>query len=177
MKFILPSLNLRIERWKWNKEYRIYVSTMGNFKDEHKRNIPIKINQGGYVLINTPYGRQFAHRLVMFTWKPIPNAESLTVDHLNHNKRDNSIYNLEWVTKEENLKRAMEDIDKNQGYYIIGETQKFLSYRDAADWIIKTKNLKNTKCNKNTVANKIRKAVKENKLYNDIEWRMIKNDN
>jgi hypothetical protein len=45
----------------------------------------------------------------MLTWKPIPDAENLTVDHLNHNKRDNSLYNLEWVTQKENLRRAKED--------------------------------------------------------------------
>ena len=110
MRIMLPNFILRVERWKWNKEYRVYVSTLGNFKDEHKNNIPVKINQKGYVYVKTSYGLKAAHRLVMFTWKPIPNAESLTVDHLNHNKRDNSIYNLEWVSREENLKRAEADL-------------------------------------------------------------------
>ena len=36
-KIILPSLNLKIEKWRWNKEYRIFVSSLGNFKDEHKK--------------------------------------------------------------------------------------------------------------------------------------------
>lgn len=45
----------------------------------------------------------------MLTWKPIPNAEELTVDHLNHNKRDNSLDNLEWVTKAENIRRSKQD--------------------------------------------------------------------
>lgn len=49
------------------------------------------------------------HRLVMLTWKPTPEAEMLTVDHLNHNKRDNSLDNLEWVTVEENQVRATRD--------------------------------------------------------------------
>ena len=92
--FILPKMILKIERWKWNKEFRVYVSTLGNFKDEHKNNLPMLINNGGYLLVKTPYGIKLAHRLVMMTWVPIPNAEDLTVDHLNHNKRDNSIYNL-----------------------------------------------------------------------------------
>ena len=45
----------------------------------------------------------------MLTWKPIPDAENLTVDHLNHNKRDNSLINLEWVTFVENQARAKRD--------------------------------------------------------------------
>ena len=109
---MLPTISLRIERWKFNKDYGIYVSTLGNFKDRHKRRLPIKIDQGGYCRVktevpNNPWKQ--AHRLVMLTWKPIPDAESLTVDHLNHNKRDNSLNNLEWVTMEENQRRARED--------------------------------------------------------------------
>ena len=46
----------------------------------------------------------------MYTWKPIPNAEDMTVDHLNHNKRDNRLKNLEWVDNTENQRRATEDI-------------------------------------------------------------------
>lgn len=108
-KFIMPKFLFRVERWKYNADYQIYVSTMGNFKREDKKPLPIKINEGGYCLVETACGYKLAHRLVMLTWKPIPDAENLTVDHLNHNKRENTIYNLEWVTKEENLKRADED--------------------------------------------------------------------
>lgn len=114
-KFILPRFIFRMERWKWNKEYRVYVSNMGHFMDEHKKIIPIRVNRGGYVGIKTSYGFILAHRLVMRTWRPTANMENLTVDHLDHNKRNNSIENLEWVTREENFRRACEDyIDENK---------------------------------------------------------------
>lgn len=112
--FILPRFIFRVERWKWNKEYRIYVSNMGHFMDEHKKIIPVKINQGGYVAVKTPYGHELGHRLVMKTWRPTAAMDKLTVDHLDHNKRNNSVENLEWVTRAENMKRARADyIDKN----------------------------------------------------------------
>lgn len=109
---MLPTISLRIERWKFNKDYGVYVSTLGNFKDRHKRRLPIKIEANGYCKVKTeaPYSCwKFAHRIVMLTWKPIPDAENLTVDHLNHNKRDNSVTNLEWVTAKENQARARRD--------------------------------------------------------------------
>ena len=110
MKFIFPSFNFKIEKWKWNSEYRVYVSTLGNFKDEHKRSLPLKIgNNKGYVFIRTANGFKAAHRLVLLTFRPIPNAEELTVDHKNHNKRDNSLENLEWVSFKENQRRAKKD--------------------------------------------------------------------
>ena len=118
-KFILPKFILRVERWKWNKEYRIYVSNMGHFRDEHKRPIPIKIDSSGYVVVPIGYGHGYpsAHRIVMKTWRPTMGMEELTVDHLDHNKRNNAVENLEWVTYAENQRRAKED-------FISGETKK-----------------------------------------------------
>lgn len=106
---ILPRLKMNIERWKFSKEYGVYVSTLGNLKDRRKRLIPIKIDKKGYCVIRTEVGYVSVHRLVMKTWKPAPNMETLTIDHLNHNKRDNSLENLEWVTHQINLERAIED--------------------------------------------------------------------
>lgn len=113
MKVILPRFLFKIERWKWNSDYRVYVSNLGHIKNEHKQDLPVHIDGNGYCRVHTECCRyKSVHRLVMLTWRPIPNAEELTVDHLNHNKRDNSLENLEWVTEEENLRRAAEDFVK-----------------------------------------------------------------
>lgn len=113
MKIILPRFLFKIERWKWNSDYRVYVSNLGHIKNEYKQDLPVHIDNNGYCCVHTVCCRyKRVHRLVMLTWRPIPNAEELTVDHLNHNKRDNSLENLEWVTEEENLRRAVEDLVK-----------------------------------------------------------------
>lgn len=129
-KFIMPKFIWKIEKWKWNDEYRIYVSNTGKFIDEHKKPIPVKINENGYVLIKTPYGKKLGHRLVMMTWCPTANMEALTVDHLDHNKRNNAIDNLEWVTKEENCRRAKEDfIDgRKKNKVVVPVNQKLKRY-------------------------------------------------
>lgn len=113
MKIILPRFLFKIEKWKWNSDYRVYVSNLGHIKNEHKQDLPVHIDSNGYCRVHTGCCRyKSVHRLVMLTWRPIPNAEELTVDHLNHNKRDNSLENLEWVTEEENLRRAEKDLVK-----------------------------------------------------------------
>ena len=107
------SIRLSIERWKWNADFGIYVSNKGHFRSRDKKDLPVKITQGGYCCVyceGTVNAYRLAHRVVLLTWRPNGDAENMTVDHLNHNKRCNELDNLEWVTKAENLRRAGEDL-------------------------------------------------------------------
>lgn len=111
-------IHIEIERWKFNKRYNIYVSNMGNFKTKSKEEIKLMVQKGGYLMVplcNNQRGVTKyvpAHRIVMETWCPKQNMwkDKLTVDHLDHNKRNNKTKNLEWVSKEENQKRANDDL-------------------------------------------------------------------
>lgn len=181
-KIILPKFNLRIERWKWNEEYRVYVSSLGHFKDEYKRNIPVKISsRTGYCNVMTACGYKVAHRLVLLTYRPIPNAEDLTVDHLNHNKRDNSLVNLEWVTQKQNIDRAiadlLQDAEKAKDIvitdtFISAGTALFTSINDAVEYVftVFVKNKSQTK--KETVIKNINKAIKNGNEYCGMKWKM-----
>lgn len=110
---MFPKLHIKFERWKYNRTFEVYVSNMGRVCNRSKASLAPKINSNGYMSIyvegSNPHFMQL-HRLVMLTWRPTPEAERLTVDHLDHNKRNNAVDNLEWVTEEENLRRAREDI-------------------------------------------------------------------
>ena len=110
MRFIMPRFFINCERWKWNDDLRIYVSTHGHFKDEHKRNKACKVKDN-YFWVNVDGQWLPAHRVVLLTWRPLPvNGEPMTVDHLNSITRDNRLCNLEWVTREENLRRANKNV-------------------------------------------------------------------
>lgn len=185
VKFIFPKLNLKVERWKWNKEYRVFVSTLGNFKDEHKQNVPIRINSCGYCMIETEYGIKQAHRLVMLTWRPIPNAESYTVDHKNHNKRCNELDNLEWVTREENQKRALNDLYKDNEIimeklntnYLVIKSQKFNNLDAATDWVLTQHSTPDKPETRATIKRNILNAVAKNKKYCNENWILIEKEN
>jgi hypothetical protein len=122
-KTMFPTFHFNIERWKYNPTFELYVSTKGRVRNKSKADIAPKILHNGYMVIYV-YGSlnkyMLLHRVVMLTWRPTPEAEELTVDHKNHNKRDNSLDNLEWVTKEENHRRARED-EKSDLFYCDGQ--------------------------------------------------------
>lgn len=46
--------------------------------------------------------RFFTHRLVLSTFLPVDNMKDLQVNHIDGNKENNSLENLEWVTQVEN---------------------------------------------------------------------------
>jgi hypothetical protein len=118
VKSMFPTFHFNVERWKYNPTFELYVSTKGRIRNKSKADIAPKVTQSGYLSVYV-YGSlnkyMLLHRVVMLTWRPTPEAEELTVDHKNHNKRDNSLDNLEWVSHEENLRRANED-------YLVGST-------------------------------------------------------
>ena len=57
--------------------------------------------KNGLVLKNGKSKSYFRHRLVMLCFKPIENANNLQVNHIDGNKLNNCLSNLEWCTNQE----------------------------------------------------------------------------
>ena len=105
---MLPTIKIKFERWKWNEEQEMWVSSEGRIKDRYKQEVQVFINQKGYARVYSEQKRYgvAVHRLVLETWRPRTDSDTLTVEHRDSNKRNNSVRNLIWMTEEENLKRA-----------------------------------------------------------------------
>lgn len=108
-------LRIHWERWKrWDEHPEYKVSSDGRVKKNGKL-VHLKIDGGGYMRLDLEQGegiKRFilVHRLVCHVFRGLEIfASEPTVDHLNHNKRDNSLKNLEIVSAAENLRRAQED--------------------------------------------------------------------
>lgn len=104
-----PRFHITIERWKFNEQYKVWVSNQGNVLDENKNPIKRMTSNQKYMIFKINGSLVQAHRLVLMTWQPRKDMDKLTVDHINSNPRDNRLCNLEWVTGEENRRRAQEN--------------------------------------------------------------------
>ncbi len=70
-----------------------------------------KITKKGYAEIGLSdrHGQKYLkiHRLVLFSFGVIPNRLGMQVNHIDGNKLNNDISNLEWCTPKENIQHAV----------------------------------------------------------------------
>lgn len=95
------------------------VSNLGNVRNKKQHILSTYINRDGYVKIQfkLKYKRyiHFVHRLVALAFILNPNNKE-TINHIDGNKKNNNVLNLEWATRSENTIHAYKNnlIDKNK---------------------------------------------------------------
>ena len=95
--------------WKeWPRVPRIKVYNKGNVIS-YKRGAPYPLkvmrNNCGYQVVGVGHGSYLVHRMVAETWIDNPNHYR-DVNHINGDKEDNRVENLEWVTHIQNIRHA-----------------------------------------------------------------------
>ena len=91
------------------KEYWLYDN--GDLWDVECQRMKTKIpHKKGYYKysfwINGKEKKIFIHRLVLMTFNPVDGMEKLQVNHIDGDKSNNNLSNLEWCTQSENQKHA-----------------------------------------------------------------------
>lgn len=86
------------------------VSTLGRIKSHKRKTKILKVSSSlGYqqisLMVEGKRNVKMVHRLVMDAFTSNPHKKK-TVNHINGNKADNRVENLEWATMSENMKHA-----------------------------------------------------------------------
>ena len=93
--------------WQISKKLPKYeISVRGEIRNaKTKRVLKVHNNGTGYLKVKIAGSSYYIHRLVAETF--IPNLNALPqVNHIDSNKANNTVANLEWVTQSENIKYA-----------------------------------------------------------------------
>lgn len=92
-----------------------------------------KLSSNGYQEVNLWKNNvghmQMVHRLIYSAFNPEIEINGLVINHINHNRKDNRLSNLEAITQRDNLQKAAEFY----GYSTIGQfiSESKTSRRDA----------------------------------------------
>ena len=90
---------------KWKELNGVYISNKGRVKKSDSKFLKIHVHKTGYAIVSFNGKNRYVHNLVWeaFVGK-IP--DDMEIDHIDCNKLNNSLYNLELVTHQENMRRA-----------------------------------------------------------------------
>ena len=131
------------EVWKFIDD-RYQISNYGNFRKNYKnkiKNIKVYENSNGYlkakIYKNCKYKHKMVHRLVAKAFIPNPNNYPV-INHIDGNKKNNKVNNLEWCTYRYNSIHAKEHgLLKNNIIYAIEAKKKPVNQYDIEGHIIK----------------------------------------
>lgn len=104
-----------ITNCKYDLKFNYYVTDDGRIWSERtQKYLSFQYDKNGYVKVQMRSTdgcshRYSVHRLVLENFKPVEGMERLQVNHIDGNKTNNCLSNLEWVTCKENIQHAIDN--------------------------------------------------------------------
>lgn len=144
-----------------------YIITKdGKVINRHNGHISIpQKNSKGYLRVNIGHTLKLVHRLV--AEKYIPNPENKPqVNHIDGNKSNNSVENLEWCTNMENRKHAIEN-----GLHLCGDQCSYSKLTE--EIVLEIRQIKNPNFNELSLKYNIKKNTLRD-AYKGRTWKQLK---
>lgn len=113
-------MKILISKCKYQLKFDYYVEDNGKiWSGRTQKYLSVQLDKDGYEKVQMmsrdgKRHRYSVHRLVLENFNPVENMENLQVNHIDGNKRNNKLENLEWVTCSENNRHAYQIGLKNQ---------------------------------------------------------------
>ena len=104
-----------ITKCKYNLKFNYYITDDGKVWSERTQKfLSFQYDKNGYVKVqmrstDNKSHRYSVHRLVLENFKPVENMENLQVNHIDGDKKNNNLTNLEWTTSEKNIRHAIDN--------------------------------------------------------------------
>jgi hypothetical protein len=107
-----PSPSIVFSEWRpVSDDPGYFVSSIGRVasrRQGHWRILTQQTDRYGYQLVRMGGRYRLVHRLVAmaFVGAPAPSIPDPTVDHIDHRKTNNTVENLRWLSRADNLREA-----------------------------------------------------------------------
>lgn len=109
-----------MEHWKQHLKTRYSVSNYGRVSGVKGQIITPYRHTNGYLRVGVclPGGTvktEYVHRMVAIAFIGLPPTADHQIDHIDHNRANNILTNLRWMTKQENLARRF--VRRGEGHF------------------------------------------------------------
>lgn len=132
----------------------------------------------GYLLVDLYTGnvrtKCKVHRLVLEAFSPVPNCEGLDVNHIDGDKKNNNLSNLEWCTRRDNLIHAVNTglTSKNIGLVAYKDGKEYRSSSIYGMYDI-LKGVEKINCKRKTFGGNVRRAINTIGVYYGYSFRKL----
>ena len=114
------------------------------------------------------------HRLVLEAFMPVPDSDALDVNHIDGNKKNNNLSNLEWCTRRDNLVHAV-----NSG--LTSQNIGLVAYKDGREYHSNSiygmydilKDIEKIGCKRKTFGGNVCRAITTNGVYYGYSFRKL----